>query len=134
MACPALPLCGLAVTEAERALPDINARVRAMMTKVGGGALGSTARNTIYWQGPPKGPVHFRCPFFQPANRMLLRPQMADCCATEVVVLVRAGRRALPVALKAPAYKQLTRLLRSFSPPRSPRRLACPPTRRCTCA
>ena len=24
MACPALPLCGLAITEAERSLPDIN--------------------------------------------------------------------------------------------------------------
>lgn len=33
MACPALPLCGLATTEAERALPDINVRIRAAMTK-----------------------------------------------------------------------------------------------------
>lgn len=35
MACPALPLCGLAVTEAERGLPDINARIRTLLTKVG---------------------------------------------------------------------------------------------------
>jgi len=35
MACPALPLCGLALTEAERGLPDINKRIRALMTKVG---------------------------------------------------------------------------------------------------
>jgi sulfite reductase (ferredoxin) len=35
MACPALPLCGLAVTEAERSLPDINKRIRALLTKVG---------------------------------------------------------------------------------------------------
>ena len=35
MACPALPLCGLAVTEAERGLPDINARVRKLMTALG---------------------------------------------------------------------------------------------------
>lgn len=35
MACPALPLCGLAVTEAERGLPDINRRVRALLDKVG---------------------------------------------------------------------------------------------------
>ncbi|KAG2431977.1 hypothetical protein HYH02_013193 [Chlamydomonas schloesseri] len=35
MACPAMPLCGLAVTEAERGLPDINKRLRAMLTKVG---------------------------------------------------------------------------------------------------
>jgi sulfite reductase (ferredoxin) len=34
MACPALPLCGLATTEAERALPDINVRIRAAMVKV----------------------------------------------------------------------------------------------------
>merc|ERR1711959_664836 len=35
MAYPALPLCGLALTEAERGLPDINKRIRALMTKVG---------------------------------------------------------------------------------------------------
>lgn len=35
MACPALPLCGLATTEAERALPDINVRIRASMVKAG---------------------------------------------------------------------------------------------------
>lgn len=36
MACPALPLCGLAVTEAERSMHDINARIRASLQKVGG--------------------------------------------------------------------------------------------------
>ena len=35
MACPALPLCGLAITEAERGLPDINKRLRVVMDKVG---------------------------------------------------------------------------------------------------
>lgn len=35
MACPALPLCGLAVTEAERALPALHARLRAVMTRLG---------------------------------------------------------------------------------------------------
>lgn len=35
MACPALPLCGLAITEAERGLPDINRRVRVLLDKVG---------------------------------------------------------------------------------------------------
>lgn len=35
MACPALPTCGLAVTESERSLPDINKRIRALMTKLG---------------------------------------------------------------------------------------------------
>lgn len=35
MACPALPLCGLAVTEAERGLPDVNVRIRNLLTKLG---------------------------------------------------------------------------------------------------
>jgi len=35
MACPAMPLCGLAVTEAERVLPEINQVLRATMDKVG---------------------------------------------------------------------------------------------------
>lgn len=35
MACPALPLCGLAIGEAERGLPDINRRVRTLLEKVG---------------------------------------------------------------------------------------------------
>ena len=35
MACPALPTCGLAVTESERGLPDVNARLRALLTRLG---------------------------------------------------------------------------------------------------
>ncbi len=35
MACPALPLCGLATTEAERAMPSILERIRALLTQVG---------------------------------------------------------------------------------------------------
>ena len=35
MGCPALPLCGLAIGEAERGLPDINNRIRALMNKLG---------------------------------------------------------------------------------------------------
>ncbi|GAB4856031.1 transcriptional regulatory protein [Ancistrocladus abbreviatus] len=35
MACPALPLCPLATTEAERGIPDILKRVRALFDKVG---------------------------------------------------------------------------------------------------
>jgi len=35
MACPALPTCGLAITESERALPGILERVRTLLTKVG---------------------------------------------------------------------------------------------------
>ncbi|KAE8657821.1 hypothetical protein F3Y22_tig00116980pilonHSYRG00019 [Hibiscus syriacus] len=35
MACPAFPLCPLAITEAERGIPDILKRVRAVFEKVG---------------------------------------------------------------------------------------------------
>ena len=35
MACPAMPLCGLAVTESERAMPTILARIRYVLNKVG---------------------------------------------------------------------------------------------------
>ncbi len=35
MACPAMPTCGLAVTESERALPAINQRIRALLNQVG---------------------------------------------------------------------------------------------------
>jgi len=34
MACPALPLCPLAITEAERGIPDMLKRVRAVFDKV----------------------------------------------------------------------------------------------------
>jgi len=35
MACPALPLCGLAISEAERGLPDINLRIRSLLSRLG---------------------------------------------------------------------------------------------------
>lgn len=35
MACPALPTCGLAMTESERVIPSVLARIRATLTKVG---------------------------------------------------------------------------------------------------
>ncbi len=35
MACPALPTCGLATTESERAIPGIIERLRALLTKIG---------------------------------------------------------------------------------------------------
>jgi sulfite reductase (ferredoxin) len=35
MACPALPLCGLAITESERVMPTISERLRALLTKLG---------------------------------------------------------------------------------------------------
>ena len=35
MACPALPMCGLAVTESERVIPEVLQRVQAVLTQVG---------------------------------------------------------------------------------------------------
>ena len=35
MACPALPLCGLAIGEAERSIPDVNRRIRALLDRLG---------------------------------------------------------------------------------------------------
>ncbi|OYD96847.1 sulfite reductase, ferredoxin dependent [Nostoc sp. 'Peltigera membranacea cyanobiont' 210A] len=35
MACPALPTCGLAITESERAIPSILERIRALLDKLG---------------------------------------------------------------------------------------------------
>ncbi|BFM39431.1 sulfite reductase, ferredoxin dependent [Synechocystis sp. LKSZ1] len=51
MACPALPTCGLAVTESERALPAINARIRQVLKKVGLGQESIVVRMT----GCPNG-------------------------------------------------------------------------------
>ncbi len=51
MACPALPTCGLAVTESERALPGINQRIRAVLKKVGLGKESFVVRMT----GCPNG-------------------------------------------------------------------------------
>ena len=35
MACPALPLCGLAVAESERVMPDVLGRIRILLTRLG---------------------------------------------------------------------------------------------------
>ena len=35
MACPALPMCGLAITESERVIPDILGRVRSLLDRLG---------------------------------------------------------------------------------------------------
>ena len=35
MACPAMPLCGLAITEAERGVVELLSRVRTVLTKLG---------------------------------------------------------------------------------------------------
>ncbi|KAH7388471.1 hypothetical protein KP509_16G077400 [Ceratopteris richardii] len=52
MACPALPLCPLAVTEAERGAPDILRRIRKMFDKVG---LRTSDSLVIRFTGCPNG-------------------------------------------------------------------------------
>ncbi|CAK7331058.1 unnamed protein product [Dovyalis caffra] len=52
MACPALPLCPLAITEAERGIPDIFKRVRVVFEKVG---LKSNESVVIRATGCPSG-------------------------------------------------------------------------------
>merc|ERR1719207_254940 len=51
IACPALPLCGLAMSEAERGLPDINARLVALLDRMGLGDESFVVRMT----GCPNG-------------------------------------------------------------------------------
>ncbi len=51
MACPAFPTCGLAITEAERALPDIIKRIRVLLDRLGLGAEKFVTRMT----GCPNG-------------------------------------------------------------------------------
>lgn len=52
MACPALPMCGLATTEAERALPDINVRIRAALVRAG---LSADEHLLVRMTGCPNG-------------------------------------------------------------------------------
>merc|ERR1719353_2482511 len=51
IACPAFPLCGLAITEAERVQPDINARLCAQLKEMGLASLSFVTRTT----GCPNG-------------------------------------------------------------------------------
>src|SRR5438046_6323783 len=46
MACPALPTCGLAVAEAERALPDVIAELEAELERLGVADAALTGRMT----------------------------------------------------------------------------------------
>jgi len=51
IACPAFPLCGLAITEAERVQPEINARLVALLKEMGLASLSFVTRTT----GCPNG-------------------------------------------------------------------------------
>jgi sulfite reductase (ferredoxin) len=52
MACPALPLCGLAIAEAERGLPDVISRLRKVLETLG---LDSSEKFIIRMTGCPNG-------------------------------------------------------------------------------
>jgi len=52
MACPALPLCGLAIAEAERGLPDVISRLRTVLSNLG---LDSSEKFIIRMTGCPNG-------------------------------------------------------------------------------
>ncbi len=52
MACPAFPTCGLAITEAERVMPDVIREIDALLTEVG---LESAPAPTIRMTGCPNG-------------------------------------------------------------------------------
>lgn len=52
MACPALPLCGLAITEAERGLPDVNVRIRTLLDRLG---FDSNEKFVVRMTGCPNG-------------------------------------------------------------------------------
>ena len=51
IACPAFPLCGLAMAEAERVQPEINARLWAKLNEMGMGGVDFVTRTT----GCPNG-------------------------------------------------------------------------------
>ena len=53
MACPALPLCGLAIGEAERSIPDVNRRLRALFDRLG------LPQNETVWAQLPPAPASF---------------------------------------------------------------------------
>jgi hypothetical protein len=74
MACPAMPLCGLAVTEAERSLPDMLPRLRALLNGMGLEDLDSlVVRMTGAHRAGP-GPAPF--PALRPARAAeRLRPR-----------------------------------------------------------
>lgn len=52
MACPALPLCGLAIAEAERGLPEVNARIRDLLDRLG---FDRTEKFVVRMTGCPNG-------------------------------------------------------------------------------
>jgi dissimilatory sulfite reductase (desulfoviridin) alpha/beta subunit len=90
MACPALPLCGLAIGEAERGLPDVNARVRRMLDQLGLEGETIVMRMTGCANGcaPPRLLPHCR----PPASPMFMHalPALTRCqrCCHKVICTV----------------------------------------------
>ena len=59
IACPALPMCGLAINEAERVMPTYVERMRALLDKLDLGSEEIMMRIT----GCPNGCARLRCRF-----------------------------------------------------------------------
>jgi sulfite reductase (ferredoxin) len=98
IACPAFPLCGLAITEAERVQPEINSKIWALMNKLGLGDQTLVTRTT----GCPNG---------------CTRPYMAELAfvgsgpnAYQVWIgghPAQAGRTAYPTHLSKMKFKDM---------------------------
>ena len=67
IACPALPMCGLAINEAERVMPTYVERMRALLDKLDLGSEEIMMRIT----GCPNGCAALRCSRVVPASRLL---------------------------------------------------------------
>ena len=63
MACPAMPLCGLAITEAERAMPSFIERMRALLIKVRHALWSPGADSSCFEHGPYSTSIRY-VPYF----------------------------------------------------------------------
>ena len=111
MACPALPLCGLAIGEAERGLPDVARRVRALLDKLGlegenivmrmtGCANGCVAVSPFSPLSPPPHPPPGRPSLMHRARSMLPAVANLSCLCRRAATLLAPGR---PPAVRSSA-------------------------------
>ena len=77
MACPALPTCGLAVTESERGLPAVNARLRALLTRMG---FDDSDAFVVRMTGAPCSASPSDCPLFCVHVSHALPLSSSVCC------------------------------------------------------
>ena len=92
MACPALPTCGLAVTESERGLPDVNARLRLLLTRLG---FDDSDTFVVRMTGAPPDLARPGPPDF-PADPPRLR-RLRHLCRAHDRCVARSGLPAIPL-------------------------------------